>query len=255
MPSLSNLKALPIDLEKDWDALFGSFWESWSNPRQAAMVATFPHIGQGGPEEAASFATKKAQYLAAAKTSPGQMWFKVVDMEKPSFPIIGGLCVTHWKDEQNPKHMPDDAHNGFEPGSQIQMVSQQFYGQLHEWHHQLMQPREHIYAQAMWMLPGYRSLRAAPLMTNVIAKLCDDNDVEAYAECVQLSKGLAERIGFEVISTVNFKLNIENPTKESQGLIDEFLSEPLYLMWRPRKSDKNKDNFRPSFTVLRESKL
>lgn len=44
------------------------------------MVATFPHISQGEPEEAASFAEKKAQYLAAAKTSPGQ---KMVQGRRP----------------------------------------------------------------------------------------------------------------------------------------------------------------------------
>ena len=62
------------------------------------MVVTFPHIGEGGPKEAAAFAVKKAQYLAAAQTSPGQMWFKLVDTEKSPPLIVGGCCVTPIKD-------------------------------------------------------------------------------------------------------------------------------------------------------------
>jgi hypothetical protein len=144
MPSLGTLKIYPVDLAKDWDSLFRTFWKSWSIPRQAAMVATFPHIGQGGPEEVESFEVKKAQYLAAAKTSPGQMWFKVIDEEQPLFPIVGGLCITLWKEKDQPKHMPDESHEGFEPGSQIQKMSEQLYGQLHDWHSQIMRPRDHI---------------------------------------------------------------------------------------------------------------
>lgn len=119
------------------------------------MVATFPHIGQGGPEEVESFEVKKAQYLAAAKTSPGQLWYKVVDEEQSLSPIVGGVCLTHWKEEQQPKHMPDESHKGFEPGSQIQKVSEQFYGQLHEWHSQIMRPREHICKSPSHVINGY----------------------------------------------------------------------------------------------------
>lgn len=144
MPSVETLKIHPVNLATDWDPLFRTFWKSWSIPRQAAMVATFPHIGQGGPEEVESFEVKKAQYLAAAKSSPGQIWIKLVDESQQLFPIVGGACLTHWKEEQQPKHMPDEAHDGFEPGSQIQKMSEQFYGQLHEWHSQIMRPREHF---------------------------------------------------------------------------------------------------------------
>lgn len=155
MPSLSSLKLYPVNLARDWDPLFRTFWKSWSIPRQAAMVATFPHIGQGGPEEIESFEVKKAQYLAAAKTSPGQLWHKVIDEEQSLSPIVGGVCLTHWKEEQQPKHMPDESHNGFEPGSQIQKVSEQFYGQLHEWHSQIMRPREHICKSPSHFINGY----------------------------------------------------------------------------------------------------
>lgn len=95
-------------------------------------------------KEVASFEAKKAQYLTAAKTSPGQIWLKLVDEGKPNFPIVGGACLTHWKDEHQPRHMPDQPHEGFEPGSQLQKVSEQFYGQLHDWHSQIMRSREHI---------------------------------------------------------------------------------------------------------------
>lgn len=144
MVSLNTLKIHPVNLARDWDPLFRTFWRSWSIPRQAGIIVTFPHIGQGGPKEVESFEVKKSQYLAAAKSSPGQLWYKVIDEGQSLFPIVGGICVTHWKEEQRPKHMPDESHEAFEPGSQIQKVSEQFYGQLHEWHTQLMRPREHI---------------------------------------------------------------------------------------------------------------
>lgn len=158
MPSLSTIKVRPVNLERDWDPLFRSLWKSWSIPRQAAMVATFPHIGEGGPEEAESFEVKKAQYLAAAKTSPGQMWLKLVDESQPLFPIVGGVCITHWKWEQQPRHMPDEPHEGFEPGSQIQQMSEQFYGQLHEWHTQVMRPREHMCKSPSRLINDYSLL-------------------------------------------------------------------------------------------------
>lgn len=108
----------------------------------------------------------------------------------------------------------------------------------------------------MWTLPEYRNHHGVSLLVEEIRKIVDERDVEAYAEGVSLSKGLLCRIGYEVISTVNFKMNIENPTKESQELIDEFLSEPLYLMWRPRKSDQNRSASRPpSVRGQKDSKL
>lgn len=159
MPSFSSLKVYPVDLERDWDSLFKTFWESWSVPRQAAMVATFPNIGQGGPKEIESFEAKKAQYLTAAKTSPGQIWLKLVDEGKSSSPIVGGICVTHWKDWQQTRHMPDKAHEGFEPGSQLQKISEQFYGQLHDWHGEIMKPREHICKLSNCIITDYLAWR------------------------------------------------------------------------------------------------
>ncbi|EHK47139.1 uncharacterized protein TrAtP1_010210 [Trichoderma atroviride] len=254
MPSLSNLRLSPINLARDWDPLFRTFWKSWSIPRQAAMVATFPHIGEGGPEEAESFEVKKAQYLAAAKSSPGQMWYKVVDEEQPLLPIVGGICITHWKEEQQPRHMPDEPHEGFEPGSQIRKMSEQFYGQLHDWHSQIMRPREHVYGHAMWILPEYRQLRAAPMLMKVITDLCDEHDIEGYGEFVQMSYGLGVKTGFELVTKRFLKMNIENPTEDSQAMIKDFLSEPIHLMVRPKRSDL-KSGRRPTFGGLKESKL
>ncbi|RFU80721.1 hypothetical protein TARUN_1490 [Trichoderma arundinaceum] len=254
MPSRNNLEVLPVDLEKDWDGVFGTFWKAWSIPRQAAMVVTFPQIGEGGPKEAAAFALKKAQYLASARTSPGQRWYKLIDKEKSPPAIVGGCCITHWKDEQNPKNMPDNPYHGFEPGSQLRSMSEQLYGQLDIWHRRAMQSREHVYGQAMWILPEYRNLHAAPLLTETYEALLDELDVEGYTECVELSKGLLERAGSVVLNPVNFSMHLDNPSEESKELISDFLSEPLYLMWRPRKSDKNKKIARPS-VGLKESKL
>lgn len=151
MPALRNLKVLPVNFSKDWNPLFAGFWKSWSIPRQPPMVVTFPHIGEGGPKEAAAFELKKAQYLAAARTSPGQTWFKLVDTSKtPDESIVGGLCMTHWKHEEKPRNMPDAPHHGFEPGSQRRMMSEQLYGQVDEWHRRAMQKREHMCKFSFW---------------------------------------------------------------------------------------------------------
>lgn len=143
MSPLRHIRALPVNLEKDWHELFSSFWSAWSTPRQAAMAATFPHIGEGGAKEATSFAMKKAQYLDFAKTGPGQQWIKLVDKEKAPSSIIGGLCLTHWKDAQKPKNVPKLAEVK-QASQQPQMITQQLYGQLDVWHSQVMQSREHI---------------------------------------------------------------------------------------------------------------
>lgn len=271
MPSLSNLELVRVvDLDRDWNELFGSWWKAWSIPRQAPMVATFPHIGEGNDKEVAAFALKKAQYLASAKTSPGQMWFKLIDKEQSPPPIVGGCCFTHWKDENDPKNMPDKPYYGFAPGSQLRMMCEQLYGQLDSWHRRAMQGREHVCrflslslvfllsdmwkidGHAMWILPEYRNLHAAPLMTDMYEQVIDELDVEAYTECVELSVGTLKRAGSVVLNVVNFPMQIENPSEESQELMDDFLSEPIYLMWRPRRSDKN--GVRPS-VGMRESKL
>ncbi|EGR47121.1 uncharacterized protein TRIREDRAFT_109387 [Trichoderma reesei QM6a] len=256
MPALRNLKVLPVNFSKDWNPLFAGFWKSWSIPRQPPMVVTFPHIGEGGPKEAAAFELKKAQYLAAARTSPGQTWFKLVDTSKtPDESIVGGLCMTHWKHEEKPRNMPDAPHHGFEPGSQRRMMSEQLYGQVDEWHRRAMQKREHMYGQAMWILPEYRGLRAAPLLLSKFEELLNKHDVEGYAECVLLSKGLLERMGFLVLNVINFPMKIENPSEETKALMDDFLSESIYLMWRPKKSEMNKKDIVMPSVGWREAKL
>lgn len=107
----------------------------------------------------------------------------------------------------------------------------------------------------MWILPEYRQLRAAPnLIMKTMEELCDKHDVEGYGEFVQISQRLGIKSGFELISKVLLKINIEHPTEESQKLIDDFQSEPIFLMVRPKKSDL-KSTSRPTFVGLRESKL
>lgn len=115
-------------------------------------------------------------------------------------------------------------------------------------------PGTYIDGQAMWILPEYRSLHAAPLLAGKYEAILDEFDVEGYAECVELSRGTLERAGSILLNIINFPMQIENPSEESKDLMDDFLSESLFLMWRPKKSDKNKEVARPSLG-LRESKL
>lgn len=106
----------------------------------------------------------------------------------------------------------------------------------------------------MWVLPEYRQLNVAPIIMQAMEELCNEHDVEGYCEFVRMSHGVGVKSGFEEISKVCLKIKIENPTKESQELIDDFQSEPLYLMVRPKKSDKNSAS-RPTFVGPREPKL
>lgn len=108
--------------------------------------------------------------------------------------------------------------------------------------------------QAMWILPEYRQLRAAPLYMKLMADLCDEHDIEGYGEFVQMSYGLGVKTGFQLISKKFLKMDIENPTEDSQAMIKDFMSEPIHLMVRPKKSD-SKGAPRPTFVGLKESKL
>ncbi|KAL6895081.1 hypothetical protein GGI43DRAFT_424529 [Trichoderma evansii] len=151
---------------------------SWSIPRQALIIATFPYIGQGGLEK-------------------------------------------------QPKHMPDESHIRFEPGSQMQKLSEQVYGKLHKWHSQIIGPRKHIFGQAMWILLEYRQLRAGPmLIIKVMEELCNKHGIKRYSV----------KSGFKLINKISPKIKTENPAKESQELINLFQSEPIYLIVRPKKS-------------------
>lgn len=106
----------------------------------------------------------------------------------------------------------------------------------------------------MWIIPEYRSLHAAPLLTGKYESILDEFDVEGYTECVQLSRGTLERAGSILLNIINFPMKVDNPSDETRDLMEDFLSEPLYMMWRPRKSDKGKDVTPPSIG-LRDSKL
>lgn len=104
------------------------------------------------------------------------------------------------------------------------------------------------------MLPEYRQLRAASMLIKAMTDICDEHDVEAYGEFVQMSHGMGVENGFQLISKNFLKMNIENPTEESQAMIKDFLSEPIHLMVRPKKSDL-KGAPRPTSVGPKESKL
>jgi hypothetical protein len=103
----------------------------------------------------------------------------------------------------------------------------------------------------MWMLPEYRHLCVAQMFMKMGVDLADEHDVETYGEFVQMSQGLGVKFGFQLISKNFFKMNIENPTEESQAMIKDFQSEPIHLMVRPKKSDSKGTKF----VGLRDTKL
>lgn len=106
----------------------------------------------------------------------------------------------------------------------------------------------------MWTLPEYRQLRAATMYMKLMTDLCDEHDVEGYCEFVQMSYSLGVKTGFQLISKKFLKMDINNPTEDSQAMIKDFMSEPIYLMVRPKKSD-SEGAPRPTFAGLKEPKL
>ncbi|TFB01473.1 hypothetical protein CCMA1212_006400 [Trichoderma ghanense] len=41
---------------------------------------------------------------------------------------------------------------------------------------------------------------------------------------------------FMVLNVINFCMNIKSPSEETKALMDDFLSESIDLMWRPKES-------------------
>lgn len=131
-----------VDLDKDWDELFATYWNSWKHPLQAVGQLTFAGIGEGGEREANSFAQNKEEYLAAARASPTQIWLKVEDMTRrlqghPA--IVGGgaftQCITPPFPGQGQPRESDIQLPGpsYPSGSERHGLVQELYSQMWSW--------------------------------------------------------------------------------------------------------------------------
>lgn len=92
------------------------------------------------------------------------------------------------------------------------------------------------------------------MLTKAVTDMCDELDIETYGEFVQMSHGMGLEHGFQLISKNFLKMNIENPTEDSQAMIKDMLSEPIHLMVRPKKSDW-KGAVQPTSVSSKASKL
>ncbi|KAI0102109.1 hypothetical protein GGR51DRAFT_562780 [Nemania sp. FL0031] len=68
------------DLDKDWECLFSTYWDSWKTPLQAVGQLTLVGIG-----------------TTKARSNPAQKWVKIEDPERerrgPDPIIRGGMDV------------------------------------------------------------------------------------------------------------------------------------------------------------------
>lgn len=137
-----------VDMDKDWDELFATYWDSWKQPLQAVGQLTFVGIGEGGQQEADSFAKNKEAYLAAARANPSQMWRKVEDvtLQQQGLPaIVGGGAFTQCRslatsgqDQHQDSEIKLPGPN-YPPGSERHGLVQEFYSQMWGWRAKWMQ--------------------------------------------------------------------------------------------------------------------
>ncbi|KAI1805809.1 hypothetical protein F4811DRAFT_551465 [Daldinia bambusicola] len=148
MTSTPNFVVSPVDYDKDWDALFATYWDSWKQPLQAVGQLTFSGIGVGGSQEAEAFVATKQAYLVAALANPNQRWVKIEDPSRVNrglCPIAGGAGWTEYQD--NPFRAHYEAADpgcsgllgpGFEAGSERRRLSAELYAQLWSWRPKMM---------------------------------------------------------------------------------------------------------------------
>jgi hypothetical protein len=133
--SVPKFVVSPVNVDKDWDELMRVFWDSWKTPFQASGQLTFPNLGANNPAEEAAFEETKLYLLDDARKNKDSLyWYKCTDTVTGI--IVGGACFKHEKD------WPINAGNftgcGFEPGSEMQDLSDSFYRQLLAWRTQIM---------------------------------------------------------------------------------------------------------------------
>ncbi|KAJ2988556.1 hypothetical protein NUW58_g3913 [Xylaria curta] len=205
------------DLDKDWDSLFVTYWDSWKTPLQAVGQLTFVGIGTGGEAEEAAFAATKQHYLAEARANPNQQWVKVEDPEHEGQglnPIVGGGIWTLYQDnpfrsyasqvEEGPKLTGPD----FEPGSERHRLRRELYAQMQSW-----RPR---------------------LMATAHACVVDKLGMEAYLETSSLAASVYLKYGFTVVEYPTLTFQCEDPSTDWLDLVRDMQSHPIGIMWRPK---------------------
>lgn len=134
-----HLLCTDVDLEKDWDELFQSFYTSWSDPVQPIAQLTFAHLGTNTTAERVAFESAKQDLLEEARASRETLfWIKCVDDKTNK--IVGGMCYKH-EPEWPSDHcfMP----SWFEEGSEMQRLSKGCYEELLKCRKRCMK-REHM---------------------------------------------------------------------------------------------------------------
>ncbi|PHH90387.1 hypothetical protein CDD83_3837 [Cordyceps sp. RAO-2017] len=230
-PSTPGLAVSDVDLERDWDELFATYWASWKSPLQAAGELTFSNLGRGGPEEAASFEAAKSTYLAAARADPDQHWIKVED---PGGGIVGGGCWTLCRHGARLALVQRPAC-GFETGSERDTLCRELYAQMRSRHLELMQDRTHAYGHGIWVLPDYRRGGAAAAVMNHWIEAVDKLGLEAYLESTAMSTALYLKSGFAIVEHPTMLFRRADPSQDWRRLVRQLQAQPIGIMWRPQR--------------------
>jgi hypothetical protein len=150
MTAKSDFRASNVDLDKDWDDMFYSYWESWKDPVQITGVLTFAWLGEADKREAASYEAAKKDYLALARASPDTFWVKVEDCRTRRI-VAGGAWTRHRKNpfqeskiQGNKQTHENGVPNitlpglGYSEGSERHILMCEFYAQMWHWRPQMM---------------------------------------------------------------------------------------------------------------------
>ncbi|KAI0169963.1 hypothetical protein GGR52DRAFT_552377 [Hypoxylon sp. FL1284] len=242
MPPPQNFVISDANLERDWDDLFATYWNSWKTPLQASGELTFVGIGTGGTEEDASFAVTRQHYLATALANPDQHWIKIearnCDGHGPRR-IIGGLAWmhvrdTHWSSAQREPDLDRLGlpGPGFDPGSERDGLSREFYAQMWRWRRRIM-TTAHAYGQALWVLPEYRRTGAAMQLMDYWTHKIDELGLEAYLEGSFMGIPLYLKQGFVLVEHLTMVFHHDKPSPDWIRLVRDLQSRPVSIMWRP----------------------
>ncbi|KAF2258846.1 putative GNAT family acetyltransferase [Lojkania enalia] len=230
MSSQPRFVTSEVDLDRDWDELMRAFWTSWKTPLQASGELTFPHLGTNTPEEEAAFNSMKKMLLNEAKNNPGSVrWLKCTDTK--SARIAGAACFKHEKEWPRPG--ANFTGCGFDPGSELQELSDSFYRQLLGWRLRIMKG-EHIYGQSIFVLPDYRNAGVANQILEYCADVADKLGLECFVEGTVFSTPVLMLQGFIVIGWTNMIFTRRNPSRDWERLVHDIQSHPIGILWRPK---------------------
>lgn len=149
----SDFHVSKVDLDKDWDDLFHTYWESWKEPVQITGILTFAWLNEGGALEKRSYDAAKKDYLALARASPNMQWIKVEDssLVGPGVNriVAGGAWTYHPENPFRGRHQQasggkEDIYNlklpglGYPAGSGRHRLMCELYSQMLSWRPKLM---------------------------------------------------------------------------------------------------------------------